>query len=87
MIRKIEQRLYELELSDDQRKAVKGVVQETVDDVVTQLREMISRWESMQLESDTSLYTLGILRSIDLVTGESFLDQLPVLETEDTPDE
>lgn len=87
MMKKIKQNLLSVELPDDKREAVERIVQQTVDDVVGSLEEMVNQWENLELENDNSFYTLGIRRSIDVVTGENYLDQLPVLENENTPDE
>ena len=87
MIKKIEQRLLQVEMTEDQRTAVKRIVEETIGEVVESLEDTVKRWEELNLEDDKSLYTLGIRRSVDVVTGESFLSQLPVLEAEDTPNE
>jgi hypothetical protein len=87
MIKKIKQRLLSIDLSDDKRDAVERIVQQTINDVVGSLEEMVTQWENLELENDNSFYTLGIRRSIDVVTGENYLDQLPVLENENTPDQ
>lgn len=41
------------------------------DQVVTFLREMISEWETKIGEDDKTLYSLGLRRAIDALTGES----------------
>lgn len=87
MIKKIKQRLMDIDLSDDKRETVERIVQQTINDVVDSLEEMVNQWENLELENDNSFYTLGIRRSIDVVTGKNYLDQLPVLEKENTPDE
>lgn len=56
-------------------------------DKVEQLEQLVREWESAFPDGDSGMYSLGIRRAIDVVTGRSALDQLPILETEDTPDE
>jgi hypothetical protein len=56
-------------------------------DKVSQMDQLIVEWESRIPASEQGMYSLGIRRAIDIVNGNSALDQLPILETESTPDE
>lgn len=87
MIDKIKVRLDSVELSDEQRSVIEQILDEVLAETVDELNDMIERWESLTLEDDTTLYSLGIRRSVDVVTGEASISQLPILETENTPDE
>lgn len=55
--------------------------------IAAQLRDMVEEWEESMGQDDKSLYSLGLRRAIDLLTGESSLEQLPILEKPDTPNE
>lgn len=51
------------------------------------LRQMVVEWESAMGDTDESFYSLGIRRAEDIILGTTVEQRLPVLETEDTPDE
>jgi hypothetical protein len=55
------------------------------DAVIIQLKEMISEWETSMGTNDGTLYSLGLRRAIDVFSGTSAFEQLPVLEKPDTP--
>jgi hypothetical protein len=44
-------------------------LQRIEDDLVGELRKMIKDWE-IEVPDDTTLYTLGLRRAIDLIQGE-----------------
>jgi hypothetical protein len=57
-------------------------------EVAGNLRQMIVEWESAMGDTDESFYSLGIRRAEDVILGfEGVEHRLPVLETEDTPDD
>ena len=57
-------------------------------EVAGNLRQMIVEWESAMGDTDVSFYSLGIRRAEDVILGfEGVEHRLPVLETEDTPDD
>jgi hypothetical protein len=66
---------------------VEDEIQSHKNSVVEQLKQMIDEWEATMGDSDKSLYSLGLRRAIDVVSGETAYSQLPVLEKPDTPDE
>jgi hypothetical protein len=86
MMASFKERLSVLGLTDEQTAAVEDVFSQTVEEFVGEVRSMIAHWESV-VEDDQSLYTLGLRRSIDMVQGTVAHEQLPILETEDTPEE
>lgn len=51
------------------------------------LRQMVVEWESAMGDTDESFYSLGIRRAEDIILGLTVEQRLPVLETEDTPDD
>jgi hypothetical protein len=53
--------------------------------IVSQLKEMVSEWEASMGTDDGTLYSLGVRRAIDVISGQSAFEQLPVLEKPDTP--
>lgn len=86
MMNGIDERLLALRLTEEQTTAVKALFAEMVGETVDKIKTMISYWERV-VEGDQSLYTLGLRRSIDMIQGTAAYDRLPILETEDTPDE
>jgi hypothetical protein len=58
------------------------------DSIASELQQKIIDWESTMVNGENeSFYSLGLRRAIDVVTGESAYDKLPILEKPDTPDE
>lgn len=55
--------------------------------LLSEIRFMIDEWESVNGTNDGTYYSLALRRVFDMIDGRSALDQLPILETEDTPDE
>jgi len=51
-----------------------------------ELKQLAKDWENTMGDLNESFYSLGVRRAIDVVTGESELNRLPILETDDTPD-
>lgn len=86
MIEGMKKQLQYVDLPDEKRLEVEKVFAEEVAFAVATLREMIDYWES-SVEDDQSFYTLGLRRAIDVVEGVPAISHLPILETEDTPDE
>lgn len=70
--------------------AVVGIAEEVFEEwhseVVEVLQGMVKDWEETMGDDDKSFYTLGIRRSIDIITAESAEEKLPILEKPDTPD-
>jgi hypothetical protein len=54
--------------------------------LLSDIKTMIDEWEEVHGEDDQYLYSLALRRVYDMIVGRSAFDQLPVLETEDTPD-
>lgn len=55
---------------------------------IEKLQDMIKNWEDSMGDDDKTFYSLGIRRAIDVLLDQTdVLQQLPVLEKEDTPDE
>lgn len=72
--------------------AVSKIVSEEIDawreSVASELQQKIIDWEATMEESgQNNFYSLGLRRAIDVVTGQSAYDSLPILEKPDTPDE
>ena len=78
------------ELNPDQMVKVFEKVEKAIDShteqIVDELNELAVSWEQTMGDLDESFYSLGIRRSADVVKGESALNRLPILETDDTPD-
>jgi hypothetical protein len=55
--------------------------------LLANIRKMIDEWEAMHPDGDGTFYSLALRRVYDMIDGRSAFDQLPILETEDTPDE
>jgi hypothetical protein len=56
--------------------------------VTSELQQKIIDWESTMVNGENeSFYSLGLRRAIDVISGESAYDRLPILEKPDTPDE
>ncbi len=55
--------------------------------LLSEIKTMIKDWEDVMTEDDKTYYSLALRRVYDMIDGRSAFDQLPVLETEDTPDE
>jgi hypothetical protein len=66
---------------------INQVVETEFGDKIEKLKEMIKNWEATMGEQDNSFYSLGLRRAIDVITDNDVLNQLPILEKEDTPDE
>ena len=79
------------ELTPEQMLKVMQVVESDVsgwlDEKIENLRSLITDWESAMGDTDESFYSLGIRRAIDVVSEQSAMDRLPILEQEDTPTE
>lgn len=77
------------EVTPEQFQKIFLVVSETVEEwkleKIAELENMVREWESSMGADDKTFYSLGIRRAIDVVQGESALQQLPVLEKPDTP--
>jgi len=56
-------------------------------ETVANLRGMVDDWELVMGDSDSNMYSLGLRRAIDEVSGETALSKLPILETPETPNE
>lgn len=87
MIEGIRERLSDIDIPYDKKSEVEDVVAEEIGFAVAILREMIDYWESSVGDDDKSFYTLGIRRAIDVLEGVPAISHLPILETDDTPDE
>jgi hypothetical protein len=57
-----------------------------VESKVQKLEEMITEWELTMEDSDKTLYSLGLRRSVDVIREQTAYSQLPILEKPDTPD-
>lgn len=56
--------------------------------VSAELQQKIIDWESTMVNGENeSFYSLGLRRAIDVITGQSAYERLPILEKPDTPDE
>jgi hypothetical protein len=55
--------------------------------LVADLNRMVVSWEEVMGEDNANLYSLGLRRAIDRISGTSALEQLPVLEKPDTPED
>ena len=55
--------------------------------LLSEIKTMIKDWEDVMTEDDKTYYSLALRRVYDMIDGRSAFDQLPVLETENTPDE
>jgi hypothetical protein len=55
--------------------------------ILSEIKTMIKNWEDVMAEDDKTYYSLALRRVYDMIDGRSAFDQLPVLETENTPDE
>lgn len=77
------------EVTPEQFQKIFLIVSETVEEwkleKIAELENMVREWESSMGADDKTFYSLGIRRAIDVVRGESALQQLPVLEKPDTP--
>lgn len=77
------------EVTPEQFQKIFLIVSETVEEwkleKIAELENMVREWESSMGADDKTFYSLGIRRAIDVVQGESALQQLPVLEKPDTP--
>lgn len=78
------------EMTPEQFQKIYGIVIEIVDEwreaKISEVEQMVKDWETTMTSDDKTLYSLGLRRAIDVFREESALDQLPVLEQEDTPD-
>lgn len=78
------------ELNPDQMLKVYEKVEKAIDSqteqIVDELEELAHSWEAAMGDLNESFYSLGVRRSADVVRGESALNRLPILETDDTPD-
>lgn len=66
-------------------KVFETAVREWNEEVAGTLKQMAMDWELTMGDTDESFYSLGLRRAQDVITGSPALEQLPVLETEDTP--
>lgn len=66
-------------------KAVTEVVDEWKQSKLDKLQQMVDEWEATMGEDDKTFYTLGLRRAMDVISDEPALDQLPILETPETP--
>lgn len=78
------------EMTPEQFQKIYGIVIEIVDEwreaKISEVEQMVKDWETTMTSDDKTLYSLGLRRAIDVFREESALNQLPVLEQEDTPD-
>jgi hypothetical protein len=56
-------------------------------DLLSKIKVMIKDWEDAMGDDDKTYYSLALRRVYDMIDGRSAFDQLPILETEDTPDD
>lgn len=69
-------------------KIVTGEIDAWKDTIASELQQKIVDWEeTMEDSGQNNFYSLGLRRAIDVVTGKSAYDSLPILEKPDTPDE
>jgi hypothetical protein len=69
-------------------KIVSSEIDDWRDRIVSELNQKIIDWEEAMAEAEQdNFYSLGLRRAIDVVTGKSAYDSLPILEKPDTPDE
>lgn len=63
--------------------------------LLQEIRFMIDEWEAVNLSrsgvnllgsGEGTFYSLALRRVYDMIDGRSAFDQLPILETEDTPE-
>lgn len=66
-------------------KVFETAVREWNEEVAGTLKQMAMDWELTMGDTDESFYSLGLRRAQDVITGEPAFNQLPVLETDDTP--
>jgi len=55
--------------------------------LLAKIKAMIQDWEDAMGDNDKTYYSLALRRVYDMIDGRSAFDQLPILETEDTPDD
>jgi hypothetical protein len=55
--------------------------------LLSEIKAMIKDWEDVMSIDDKTYYSLALRRVYDMIDGRSAFDQLPILETEDTPDD
>lgn len=76
------------EMTPEQFQKIYGIVIEVLDgwksQKISELEDMVQKWESTMGTEDKTLYSLGIRRAIDTIQEESALAQLPILETPET---
>lgn len=69
-------------------KIVTGEIDAWKDTIASELQQKIVDWEeTMEDSGQNNFYSLGLRRAIDVVTGKSAYDSLPILEKPDTPNE
>jgi hypothetical protein len=58
------------------------------DEIVSEITQKIIDWESVMVNGENeNFYSLGLRRAVDLISGHSAFENLPVLEKPDTPNE
>lgn len=67
-------------------KAVTEDIEKWKQSKLDKLQQMVSEWETSMGDEDKTFYTLGLRRAMDIISDEPALNQLPILETPDTPD-
>jgi hypothetical protein len=79
------------EMTPEALMKVNEVIETSVDSWIVSkvdiLEDMIKEWELVMDSGDTSLYSLGLRRAVDVVREQTAYSQLPILEKPDTPDE
>lgn len=65
---------------------LKQVVDNWIESKKATLQDMVTKWEETMGTDDSSLYSLGLRRAIDVITDTDTFAQLPILEKPDTPD-
>jgi hypothetical protein len=69
-------------------KIVSSEIDSWRESVTSELQQKIIDWESTIVNGENeNFYSLGLRRAIDVISGESAYDRLPILEKPDTPDE
>jgi hypothetical protein len=79
------------EMTPEALMKVNEVIETSVDSWIVSkvdiLEDMIKEWELVMDSGDTSLYSLGLRRAVDVVREETAYSQLPILEKPNTPNE
>jgi hypothetical protein len=73
-----------IELLPELARIIETDTDEWINSTAEQLQELVTDWENVMGSSDSTYYSLGLRRAIDVVTGEDSIKRLPILETPDT---